>query len=251
MALFMLTLFTYEKREFSLKYISIAIITCLFAFSVASSAEEVAVEGEIGVYSQYIWRGKQESPNTLMVGEAEVELGKGLAASFEVATPLDNNPQGGSITELDVGLAYTINFSDLSIQLGYLQNAFINHSAANTGEVLLGVAYEPVSITYYYAVTSGADGWKKDGYIDAEVSDVVQDIDLTANFGFYLPSTDAAAPTKFPTTKNELGHVNLTASKAFEAGDLTLTPSIMLSIPTYTGKPHNTNQVVLGLAAGF
>ena len=123
------------------------------------------------------------------------------------------------------------------------------HSAAsNASEVYLGLGYGPVSATYYYAV-NGA--WKKDAYLDIGLGHSIGGYDLGANFGFYLPSSDVANPTAFPTTKNELGHVDVGISKDIDVNGITFTPSFMVSIPTYTGKSTNATQFVGGLNAAF
>lgn len=91
----------------------------------------------------------------------------------------------------------------------------------------------------------------KDSYVDVGLGHTLMGYDLAANFGFYLPSTDAAKPTAFPTTKNELGHIDVAISKDIEVGDITFTPSFMVSFPTYTGAPSNSTQFVGGLNAAF
>lgn len=203
------------------------------------------------MYSQYIWRGKQESANPLMMGELEAELGAGFSASLEFASPLGKSPEGGDITEFDLGLTYTLALDELNIKVGYLHSAYINHAAVNTGELVAGLDYGPLAITYYYAVVGGNNSWKKDQYIDAELSADVRGVHLKTNLGFYIPTTGTSKKTEFPTQKKELGHVDFSASKTFQAGEVSFSPSVMLSIPTYTNKPKNANQVVLGLSAYF
>lgn len=89
----------------------------LLTFHLPAIAEETdsgnIVEGNIGMYSQYIWRGKQESANPLMMGELEAELGAGFSASLEFASPLGKSPEGGDITEFDLGLTYTLALDEL------------------------------------------------------------------------------------------------------------------------------------------
>jgi len=230
------------------------LMVALFAMLTASlpvKAEQSGIEGNIGVYSQYIWRGSQESANTVVSGEAEAELGAGFVASVEFVSPTGNTPQGGNITEIDAGLTYILPVGEAELKLGYLHSAFINHAAGNTGEVVLAMDYAPVAITYYNAILGNADGWKKDQYVDLELYTSLNEVNLIANFGFYIPSTDAANPTKFASTKNELGHIDLTVSKDLNISDLIIIPSARLSIPTYTGKPSNANQLVFAVAIGF
>ena len=121
----------------------------------------------------------------------------------------------------------------------------------NTGELVAGFDYGPLAITYYYAVLGGDNSWKKDQYIDAELSGDALGMHFKTNLGFYIPTTGSGKETEFPTQKKELGHVNFSASKTFQAGELSFSPSVMLSIPTYTNKPSNSNQLVLSLSSHF
>jgi len=233
----------------------LAALISLLTFHLSAIAEEASseniVEGNIGMYSQYIWRGKQESSNPLMMGELEAELGAGFSANLEFASPLGNSPEGGSITEIDLGITYAFVLDKLNIKVGYLHSAYINHAAVNTGEIVAGLDYGPLAITYYYAVFGGVNSWKKDQYVDAQLSADAIGIHFKTNLGFYIPTTGSSKKTEFPTQKKELGHVDFSASKTFQAGELSFSPSVMLSIPTYTNKPSNANQLVLGLSAQF
>lgn len=234
-----------------MKSILMTILLAMLTLSLPANAEQSGIEGNIGVYSQYIWRGSQESANAMISGEAEAELGAGFVASVEFVSPTGNTPQGGNITEIDAGLTYTLAVGKGELKLGYLHSAFINHAAGNTGEVVLGIDYAPIAITYYNAILGNTDGWKKDQYVDLELYTSLNEVDLIANFGFYIPSTDTANPTKFASTKNELGHIDFTVSKHLKVSDVVIIPSARLSIPTYTGKPSNANQLVFAIAIGF
>lgn len=185
------------------------------------------------------------------MGEFEASLGGGFIANIEYASPLENTPQGANVTEIDLSLIYGTAFQGFEFEVGFMYSSFLNKASANTGEVIAAAGYGAVKVTYYYAFMGNPDSWKKDQYIDLALNTELVTIDWTANFGFYLPSKDAANPTGFPTNKNELGHIDLSASKSFHASDLSITPSIRLSIPTYSGKPSNSNQLVLGFALGF
>lgn len=162
-----------------MKSILMMALLAMLTASLPVKAEQSGVERNIGVYSQYIWRGSQESANAVISGEVEAELGAGFVASVEFISPTGNTPQGGNITEIDTGLTYTLLVGEGELMLGYLHSAFINHAAGNTGEVVLAVDYAPVSITYYNAVLGNADGWK-----NLNVSDVV-----------IMPSARLAIPT--------------------------------------------------------
>ncbi len=206
--------------------------------SMPVKAEGISIGGDIGVYSQYMWRGMQQTGSSSIQGDLGADFGNGLSANVWFASLNSNS------TEFDFTVDYSGEVGDLSYSVGFIYYSYLNGASGNAGEVYVGVGYGPVSITYYNAVmaNSGADGWKKDAYVDIALGHSVAEFDIGANLGFYLPDTTTA----FPTTKNELGHVDLSLSKDIEVGGATMTPSIMVSVPTFTGKTVNS-QVVVGV----
>ncbi|RME40284.1 MAG: hypothetical protein D6794_02485 [Deltaproteobacteria bacterium] len=216
----------------------------LSLFSNAACAQDLNIKGDMGVFSQYMWRGMQASPNASVQGDLGVDAGNGLSANVWFAAPLGNVASGGNATEFDFTVDYSGEVSGLSYSVGAIGYTYLNAASGNAAELYLGVGYGPASLTYYYAVSGS---WKKDAYLDLGLSTSLFGFDLGADFGFYLPSRSAANPTAFPTTKNELGHVDLSVSKDVDIAGVTMTPSLLMSIPTYTGKPKNANQFVAGL----
>jgi len=213
-----------------------------------AQAEGMSVGGDVGVFSQYMWRGMQASSSASVQGDLGVDTGMGLSANVWFAAPLGNTATGGNTTEFDFTVDYSGEIGDLGYSLGFIYYSYLNGAAANTGEAYIGLGYGPISVTYYNAVLANAGGWQKDAYVDVGLGHSIGGFDMGANFGFYLPSTDVANPTAFPTTKKELGHVDLSLSKDVALSEgVTMTPSLMVSIPTYTGKPKNANQFVGGV----
>jgi len=208
----------------------------------AAEAEEVAISGDIGVYSQYMWRGMQQTASASVQGDLNVDSGMGLSANVWFAS------LAGPSTEFDFTVDYSGEIGDVGYSIGAIAYSYLNSAASNASEVYLGLSYGPVSATYYYAV-NGA--WKKDAYLDIGLGHSLMGYDLSADFGFYLPTTSLTSPTAFPTTKKELGHVDVAISKDIDVSGITFTPSFMVSIPTYTGKPKNSTQFVGGLNAAF
>jgi uncharacterized protein (TIGR02001 family) len=219
-----------------------ALLLAMGITATSVQAEDVSISGDLGVYSQYMWRGMQQTPSASVQGDLNVDSGMGLSANVWFAS------LAGPSTEFDFTVDYSGEVGDFGYSIGAIAYSYLNSGASNATEVYLGVGYGPVSATYYYTV---AGSWKKDAYLDVGLGHSLMGYDLAANFGFYLPSTDVANPTAFPTTKSELGHVDVAISKDIEVGGLTFTPSFMVSFPTYTGKPTNSTQFVGGLNAAF
>jgi len=217
-----------------------------FAAAMPAQASDSAVSGDMGVYSQYMWRGMQQTQGTSVQGDYGMDVGGGLSANVWFAAPLGNNNavQNGNKTEFDFTVDYSGEAGGISYSMGAIAYTYLNAAAGNATEVYAGVGLGAVSATYYYAVQGS---WKKDAYLDVAVAQSLGGFDLGADFGIYLPSTSTANPTGFPTTKNGLGHIDLSISKDVTVGDATMTPSLMISTPQYSGKPKNANQVVAGV----
>ncbi|MFQ5345652.1 MAG: TorF family putative porin [Mariprofundus sp.] len=238
----------------SLLAVLMAGMTGMSAGAMQAQAEDSIISGDIGVYSQYMWRGMQQASGASVQGDLGVDIVDGLSANVWFAAPLGNNVAGGNVTEFDWTIDYSGEVSGLSYSLGYIYYSYLNGVSGNTGEIYAGVGYGPVAVTYYYATNSNRGGWKKNSYFDIALSQNVAGFDLGADFGFYLGKKANAANNQnneFPTTKKGLGHVDLSISKDVTLSDgVTMTPSLMVSIPTWksdnpaTPRPKNTNQVV-------
>jgi len=220
------------------------IMSAGFAAAIPAQASDSAVAGDIGIYSQYMWRGMQASAGTSVQGDYGIDISGGLSANVWFAAPLGNTVTGGNTTEFDYTLDYSGEAGGVSYSVGAIAYTYLNAAAGNATEVYAGVGVGPVSATYYYAIQGS---WKKDAYLDVALSQSLGGFDLGADFGIYLPSTSAANPTAFPTSKNGLGHIDLSISKDVTVGDATMSPSLMISTPQYSGKPKNANQVVAGV----
>jgi len=223
-----------------------------------AQAGDLAVSGDIGVYSQYVWRGMQQTPNASVQGDLGVALGdSGLSANVWFASLNNNAAGGGQQTEFDWTVDYSTEVNGISASVGYIYYSYLNNAVANTGEVYAGLGFGPVSATYYYAVHSNRQGWKKSSYLDLGLSGNLGGFNLGADFGFYFGKKDTATSVnEFPTTKKGLGHVDLSISKDVELSGLTVTPSLLVSIPTWKAanggtRPHNANQVVAGVNIAY
>ncbi len=225
--------------------------------AVEAQAGDAGISGDIGVYSQYMWRGMQQTPNASVQGDLGVDIIDGLSANVWFAAPLGTRAGQVNYTEFDWTIDYSREISGLNYSLGYIFYSYLNNATSNTGEVYFGLGYGPVSATYYYATNSNVGGWKKNSYLDVALSQNVGGFDLGADFGFYFGKVSTSIPAnhinEFPTTKKGLGHVDLSVSKDVALNDhVTMTPSLMVSIPTWKDavtnkRPRNSNQIVAGV----
>jgi len=221
----------------------IALMGLSFTAITSAQAADMEISGDLGVYSQYMWRGMQQTAGASSVqGDLNLDTGTGLSANVWTASLNSNS------TEFDFTVDYSGEVGGFGYSAGVIAYTYLNAAAGNATEVYVGGSYGPVSATYYYAV---GGSWKKDAYADIALSQSVAGFDLSADFGFYIPSNSTTNPTSFPTTKKGLGHVDLGVSKDVELKGITFTPSFMVSLPTYKNAPNNSTQFVGGLNAAF
>jgi len=231
---------------------AMALLVGMGLTTMAPAAQAADVSGDLGIYSQYVWRGMaQGDAGTSVQGDYGVELGKALSANMWFASPIGAG--ANSVTEFDWTLDYSGEIDKLSYSVGYIYYSYLNSAVSNTGEVYAGLGYGPVSATYYYAVNSDTGGWKKSSYLSLGVGADAAGFDLGATLGLYLGKADTAnAINEFPTTKKGLGHIDLSISKDMVIKDITITPSLTISMPTWKDavtnkRPSNSNLIVAGI----
>jgi len=223
--------------------LTLALITTGFAASLPAQAESLSISGDVGVYSQYMWRGMQQTAGASSVqGSLGTDIGGGLSTNVWFAS------LAGPSTEFDFTIDYSGELSGFSYSVGAIHYAYLNAAAGNATEAYIGAGFGPIAATYYYAFSGS---WKKNAYLDIALSESLGGFDLGADFGIYLPSNTVANPSSYPTTKSGLGHLDLSISKAVTMGDVSFTPSLMISTPQYSGKPKNANQFVAGMSFSY
>ncbi len=218
--------------------------------AITAQADDMAISADIGAYSQYVWRGIQQNSGKKSVqGDFGIDAGNGLSANVWFANGGLTNNAGGSVTEFDWTVDYSGEINDFSYSLGYIYYSYLNNASGNTGEVYVGAGYGPLSATYYYATNSNRGGWKKGSYLDVALSQNVSGFDLGADFGFYFGKKSTTTSTNvYPTTKKGLGHIDLSISKDVAlTKQVTITPSLMVSIPTWKNHQKSNNQFVAGV----
>jgi len=235
-----------RKKEITLKKLGLTLAMMMsagFTAAIPAQAADSAVSGDIGVYSQYVWRGVQQDAGASSVqGDLGADIGGGLSANVWFAS--STGAAASNLTEFDFTVDYSGEAGGISYSTGVIAYTYLNGAAGNATEVYLGAGAGPISATYYYAV---GGSWKKDAYLDVALAQSVGGFDLGADFGFYLPSTVGASVIYPATAKKGMGHIDLSISKDVTVGDATMTPSLMISTPQYSGKPKNANLIVAGV----
>lgn len=145
------------------------------------------IEGNIGVTTDYIWRGMtQNDGGTSASGGLDVSFDSGLYIGTWVG---DTAGTDFGTQEVDYYIGYAGESGSISYDVGYLMYTYPSSQAATDvdfSEVYITVGTGPVSASYYYLVDAeGADAGDS-GYIslDYETS-LSDDWGLSLHYGDY------------------------------------------------------------------
>ena len=242
-----------------------------FGMSLTAQAEEdgVSVSGDIGVFSQYVWRGVPQNGNKTAV-QGDVGLAyEGLSAgawfsnSYSVGTR--------DVVEFDFTLDYSgsIGDSGLGYSVGGIYYTYMYDSKSNFPELYVGLSYDaPVSpfVTAYFTVADSSNKFYKSGdiWVDFGLTGSLAGFDLSGTLSYVKFKKD---PVNRPIVggidmwKSGLSMAALGASKDFAVGDLTVTPSLTTTFPLIKkqadgfryvyGAGLNTAEFVAGVNIGY
>jgi uncharacterized protein (TIGR02001 family) len=201
------------KMKTKLQHYAIALMMGMGMLSVSAPAQagDMEISSDLGVYSQYVWRGAQFSGGAASVqGDFGTSFTDNLSANVWFAS------YPGNATEFD----YTVDFSgeagDVGYSVGVIAYRFLNQKADNTLEVYAGVSFGPVGATLYY----DTDANKKDMYLEVSAGTDLAGFATSATVGYAMP--DAG--------KKEVSVVTLDISKDIEMNGVTVTPSFAYNI---------------------
>ena len=184
----------------------------LMGTSTAAQAGDMEIASDLGVYSQYVWRGAAQSGGQSSVqGDFGTSFTDNLSANVWFATL-----GAGNATEFD----YTVDFSgeagDVGYSVGVVAYSFLNQKSLNTSELYAGVSMGPVAATLYY----DNDANKKDMYLEVSGGIDLAGFATGVTVGYVMPD----AGTK------EVSVVTLDISKDIELNGVTITPSFAYNI---------------------
>ena len=218
-----------------------AFMLVLAGGNMQAQAEEVSISGDIGVASQYVWRGSVQKGQPAVQGDLGVSYeGLSVSAWFSnsYASP-DPQTLGKEVIEFDFTADYSGSVGDVGYSVGGIYYTYLYDSHSNFVEAYAGISYDALispSVTVYYTAKGVDSGFYETGdvWIDLSLSTAVAGFDLSGTVSFVSWKTEA---TKRPVVagvdmyKNGVSLVQLSISKDVEAGGVTITPSIGVSIP--------------------
>jgi hypothetical protein len=166
--------------------------------------------------------------------------GLSVSAWFSNSYPSpDPQTLGKEVIEFDFTADYSGSVGDVGYSVGGIYYTYLYDSHSNFVEAYAGISYDaPISpsLTVYYTVKGVDSGFYKTGdiWIDLGLSTSVAGFDLSGTVSFVNWETDAAKRPVIAGVdmyKNGVSLVQLAISKDVEVGDITITPSIGVSIP--------------------
>ncbi|HKI62366.1 MAG TPA: TorF family putative porin [Mariprofundaceae bacterium] len=231
--------------------------------STKAQAEDLSIAGDIGVASQYVWRGVPQTASKAAV-QGDLSVAKdGFSGSVwfsnSYASPA---PQyaGKDVVEFDWTLDYSGSIGDtgLGYSVGGIYYSYLYDSPSNFGELYAGISYDAVvspSLTAYYNVkgtsnTGTSAGFYKTGdiWVDASASGSLAGFDLSGTVSYAKWKKDAAVRPigAINTWKDGLSLATVAVSKDVKVGDSTMTSSLTYTYPL-AKKQADGNRYIYGL----
>lgn len=239
------------KQSLLVGGISAAMVVGFAPAALAQEGEEAAFTANIGVTSNYVWRGVTQTRNGAAVqgGVDYAHAGTGLYVgawlsnvdfgTTEVADVLDEdgNPTGETVEysvdapeyELDLYAGWGWNFTDsVALDLGYVYYHYGQYgSGADFGEIYAAVSFWWFEVGAYYTTNTQIDDTGTEAFVEGDLVyygsfgiDLAQSWSLGITLGAYNFDNDSSS--------NELsyawGQIDLTKS-AGRYGDFTLSLS--------------------------
>jgi hypothetical protein len=201
----------------------------------AEEAEKPTASVDLGVFSQYIWRGFELSHDSLVI-QPSVTLGyKGVSLNVWGNLDTDNDAYNGAkYNETDITLSYSKSIGMVKMTGGYIYYALdsAQDSQEIFGSVGLNVFLNP-TITIYREIAS-MPAW----YVNVGVSHSVElankiTLDLAASAGYYYSDDSDFSEVKDPSSKyRELHNGLMSVGFTIPVGDyFSIKPMLAYSFP--------------------
>lgn len=236
------------------KHVLATAVAAILAVPVPVLAE---VTGNVGVVSQYIFRGGIENENAAVQGGVDVGLPAGFYAGYW-GSSLGDQTYANNGFESDIYGGWSKEFGPVKLDVGALYYLYSQrtYGAGATGDVLepyVKVSFGPVTWAVHYFGDDVSWGNRGDIYTSLSASHTFFDkVTLGAVAGFNLWSDDDAGnsyATWVTTEDNTFRHLDLSASvPIWDKASMTLT--YIVGGKDRTGTDID-NKVVLGFKYSF
>ncbi|MBN1907833.1 MAG: hypothetical protein JW927_22345 [Deltaproteobacteria bacterium] len=208
----------YKKLLKNLVMVGLVVLTLGSLPAFAEDDDSLSISTDVGVFSQYVWRGYALSDESIVI-QPSVSLGyKGFGLNVWGNYDTDYFDTGTDYNETDITLSYDWTYEIIKLGVGYI---YYDLDFEDTQEFYLSATFEGYlnpSFTFYKDIEA-AEGW----YVNFGVSHsyaitTLYNLDLSASIGYYDLNDDSYT---------ELHDGNITASMVLPINDnLSLTPSL-------------------------
>jgi len=219
-----------------------------------AQASDLEISGDMGIASQYVWRGvTQTTGKTAVQGDLGVSI-SGLSASawfsnaYQSPAPQFNNRD---VVEFDWTLDYSNSVADSGIDysVGAIGYTYLYDSASNFPEIYAGLSYGPISLTAYYNIKNSFNKayLKGDTWVDIGLSTSVQGFDISGTVSYAKWKKDSVNRPTVSQFKNGFNLLTVGVSKDIDIAGVTMTPSFTATLP-FIGKDAAGNRSIYGVA---
>lgn len=230
--------------------------------STSAQAEDIAgvsVSGDIGVMSQYVFRGVTQTSGKPAV-QGDLNLGYSDFTAFMWFSNAYPSPApqfaGRDTEEFDFGLDYSSSYDAIGYSLGAVQYTYLYDSASNYAEIYGALSYDAVvspSATVYYTVGESKNKafLTGDTWVDLGLSTSYAGLDFSGSVSYAQWKKSAANRPQAGTVntyKSGFSLATLGMSKDVKAGDATLTASLTGTMPIGQ-RQSDGNRYIYGVVA--
>jgi uncharacterized protein (TIGR02001 family) len=211
-------------------------ISCLLTLSAGlafAQATDISTNVDLAYVSKYIWRGTVQNDDPAFQPSITLSNPSGVSFNFwgSMNTSAGNS---GNFTEEDYTLSYAWTAGTKAMSAGYIYYAFPNTAFASTQEVYSSICFggplcTTFSMNYDFDEAGGFYGALSGGYACnlTPSKSVPTTMNLSAKLGF---ATSGYNDFYFGVDKTALVDFVLGASVPYEAGKMTITPSLSYSM---------------------
>lgn len=214
----------------------------------AASAGAVDVGGDMGVASQYVWRAVPQTPlgTPAVQGDLGVDIGGGLTGTLWFSNAYTaGTPSALPVVEFDWVLDYSGSAGMFGYSVGGIFYSYLNDGHSNFGEAYVGGSLDTLlapSLTVYYTVGDSGNSVYLGGdvWIDLGVGASGGGFDYSGTLSFVSWASDGRVSDDY---QDGLSALALGASKDLTAGDVTVTPSVTITVPLASESNDATRKI--------
>ena len=154
----------------------------------AQSSMGVSLSGNVGVFSNYVWRGfTQNADEAAVQGGMDASHDSGLYVGAWMS-----NLEGGDY-EADVYGGWSGEFAGVGVDVGLLRYFFPASEDSDAAEVYAGLSYGPLALTAYYNFwVAGVDDDDQALYVEASAGhEIFPEVTATLTGGYWSGEDNA------------------------------------------------------------